>query len=51
MDTGITEEKKNITIQDDWYKIDGEWYHCVTLNHHRYVNGVLQEESRDGQMG
>ena len=31
-------------IQDNWYKINGVWYHCITLdNGERYIDGVLQE--------
>lgn len=31
-------------IQPNWYKINGEWYHCVTdENGIRYVNGIKQE--------
>ena len=31
-------------IQPNWYKINGIWYHCVTLNNNRYINGELQNE-------
>jgi hypothetical protein len=30
----------------DWYKIKGIWYHCITINDNRYVNGILQTEDK-----
>lgn len=36
---------KDKEIQPHWYKIEGKWYHCVTLdNGERYVNGELQND-------
>ena len=30
---------------NDWYKINGQWYHCVSLEGgKRYVDGKLQED-------
>jgi len=32
-------------IYPNWYKIEGIWYHCITLSDgKRYVNGKLQED-------
>ena len=31
-------------IQPNWYKINGVWYHCITVDDKRYVHGEEQNE-------
>jgi len=39
----VKELKINPEITPDWYLINGEWHHCVTINNKRYVDGCEQK--------
>jgi len=31
-------------IKPAWYKINGLWYHCITIGNLRYINGKEQKD-------
>ena len=43
----VVEKKESVNevlVQPDWYKINGEWYHCHMVDGKAFVNGVMQKE-------